>query len=52
MTVRENPRTTQVTSLSVASKSKAMTGKARMVMLMLITMVTNDNATARNAFHL
>ena len=51
VTVKEKAITTQETSLKVTAKSRAMSGMARIVMFILITIVKMESATAKKAFH-
>ena len=52
LTVRDCAMTISETWRSVMPKSVAMESRARNMMLKLITIVTSDNPTAENAFHL
>ena len=51
VTVKEKAITTQETSLKVTAKSRAISGRARIVMFILITIVKMESATAKKAFH-
>ena len=50
--VRDCAITRRDASLKVIPKSSAMAGRARKMMLKLITIVTSDSPTAQNARHL
>jgi len=52
LTVKDCAITISETWRSVIPKSVAMESSARKMMLKLITIVTSDNPTAENAFHL